>query len=169
MLEAPMNENSKLVEYAAKILLAKPERCESAFSRAADSFEDDLLEFPHFPADYFAFVLELLSEEKFFSKPGVWNFLLVLGTEKEKLQSSHYEQLAETILANYQSYLNEDLCLGVCDFIARNYPEGYAKGVLHGLREIEKKKDPTLFGFADDGLRILEREVDRVSRADGRK
>lgn len=168
MLETPMIENPKLVEYATKILQAKPERSEGAFSQAADRFEDDLLEFSNFPEDYFAFVLELLSEEKYFSRPGAWNFLLVLGTEKEKLQSSHYERLAETILAHYAAYLNEDLCLGVCDFIARNYPEAYAKRVLHGLREIEKKKDPSLLGFADDGLRILEREVARSSGDDSR-
>uniref|UniRef100_UPI00104DD4C5 hypothetical protein n=1 Tax=unclassified Variovorax TaxID=663243 RepID=UPI00104DD4C5 len=168
MLEVPMNENPRLVEYATKILQAKPERSESAFSRAADSFEDDLLNFSDFPADYFAFVLGLLSEERFFLRPGAWNFLLVLSTEKEKLQLSHYEKLAETILGHYQFYLNEDLCLGVCDFIARNYREAHAKRVLHGLREIEKKKDPSLLGFADDGLRILEREIARSSAGNNR-
>lgn len=163
-----MNESPKLVEYATKILQAKLERSEGAFSQAADSFEDDLLEFADFPADYFAFVIALLSDEKFFSRPGVWNFLLVLSTEKEKLQSPHYERLAETILAHYPSYVNEDLCLGVCDFIARNYPQAYAKRVLFGLKEIEKKKDPSLQGFADDGLRILEREIARGSGINSR-
>lgn len=166
MLEAPMNENPKLVEYATRILQASPERSEGAFSRAADSFEDDLLDFPDFPKDYFEFILSLLSEERFFSRPGTWNFLLVLSTEKEKLQSSHYEKLAQTMLANYAAYLDDDLCLGVCDFIARNYPEAYARQVLRGLKEIEKKKDPSLLGFSDDGLRILEREVARMSGGD---
>lgn len=166
MLEAPMNENPKLVEYATQILQASAERSEGAFSRAADSFEDDLLDFPDFPKDYFEFILSLLSEERFFSRPGTWNFLLVLSTEKEKLLSSHYEKLAETILANYAAYLNDDLCLGVCDFIARNYPESYARQVLHGMKEIEKKKYSSLLGFAEDGLRILEREVARMSNTD---
>ncbi|RTD84024.1 hypothetical protein EJO68_33345 [Variovorax atrisoli] len=158
--------NSKLVEYSDAILSAKPGRSEGAFSRAAESFEDDLLDFSDFPEDYFAFVLRVLSDDAFFLRAGAWNFLLILGTEKEKLQQAHYDQLAEAIVTHYPFYLNEDLCLAACDFIARNYPEAYARRVLNRLREIEKQKDPSLLGFATDGLRILELEVARTSGAD---
>jgi hypothetical protein len=160
-----MNTEKKIEDYISSLLSAKPERCEGVFSRAADNFEDDLLEFDDFPQDYFDFVICLLSEKRFYSRPGVWNFLLVLGTEKEKLQEIHHRSLAQAITNSYPFYENEDLCLAVCDFIARNYEAKWAKELLNRLKSLEAAKVAELRGFADDGLRILDRESDRLLKS----
>lgn len=165
MLTASEDPAAKIADYVSSLLDAKPEKCEGVFSRAADRFENDLLEFDEFPPEYFAFVMALLSEESFFSRAGVWNFLLVLSTEKEKLLDPHYRALAQAISANYPVYSNEDLCLAVCDFIARNYEARLARELLNRLKQLEAAKLPKLRGFADEGLRILEREIARARKS----
>lgn len=161
MLNTPMDPATKIASYSTLLLEAKPERSEGVFSRTADSFEDDLLEFDEFPAEYFAFVLALLSDNRFYSRPGLWNFFLVLGTEKQKLSNTHRHALAQAITDNYPSYENEDLCLAVCDFIARNYEAKWALDLLNRLKDLEANKPTSLRGFANEGLTILEREVAR--------
>jgi hypothetical protein len=153
--------NNRLQGYANAVVHATLKQSESVYQKIADSFEDDLLEFDDFPADYFNFVLALLTEGQFYSRRGLWNFLLVLSTEKQKLTPQHYDRLATAIMENYSNYLDEDLCLAVCDFIARNYPADYAKQVLDKLRSIESSKAENLKGIADEGLWILGREISR--------
>jgi hypothetical protein len=156
-----MSEHEKLASYSKAILTATPARSESVCSKIADSFEDDLLELEGFPVDYFSFVLQLFSEPNFYNRPGIWNFLLVLGTEGHKLEKKHYDDLAKTLLSNYLNYLDRDLCLATCDFIARNYTTEKAKEILNKFLAVEHEKDVTLRGFADEGLYILGREVER--------
>ena len=156
-----MDHAEKLAQYEDAILRSDMKRSESVYSKAADNFEDDLLEFEDFPEQYFEFVLKLLSEEQFYAKPGLWNFLLALSTEKEKLTPKHYERLTNCMLSHYRAYTDEDLCLAVCDFIARNCAPGPAKKLLDRLKDIEQSKAEGLRGFANDGLRILAREVAR--------
>lgn len=158
MIQDPM---TKIADYAASILNAEPEKCESVFSRVADCFEDDLLEFDEFPPEYFSFVIAILSEERFFSRAGAWNFLLVLSTEREKLLESHYSALVQAIYEGYPKYKNGDLCFSVCDFIARNHKATEARGILNRLKQLEVDKSSELRGFADDGLDILENEIKR--------
>jgi hypothetical protein len=148
-----------IANYEKEILNCSGAKCESVLQRVADSFEDDLLEVDSFPEDYFTFFLRLLSEEQFFNKPGVWNFLLVMGTESHKLSTDHYNKIADCILNNFAHYQDEDLNLAVCDFIARNYDHKLAEKILLTLKEIEKEKKEK--GFADDGLRILSNEKKR--------
>ena len=148
-----------LEEYEREILSCQKQKCESVFQRIADSYEDDLLEFNDFPEEYLSFLLRLLSEEQFFKKPGLWNFMIVIGTEYHKLSSIQYKKIADCILDNYIKYQDEDLNLAVCDFIARNYTHKKAKKLLLSLKIIEKGKVEK--GFADDGLRILNNEIER--------
>lgn len=161
------NPSKKLDAYLAAIASCAPGSNEAAFRKIADNYEDDLLEFEHFPDDYFEFVVRLLSEEKYYAKAGLWNFLLVLGTEKHKLLSWHYESLGELFVANYDKYGDEDLCLAICDFIARNYPTAQARKLFDRLSKIEDKKDETLRGFVADGLRILAAEEKRAHKNAG--
>ena len=150
-----------LSKYKDELLSCSKAQCESVFSKIADRYEDDLLDFDGFPDDYFEFIVQLLSDNKFYSKPGVWNFLLVLGTEFHKLKSHHYEKLAEVIIAHYQNYQNEDLCLAVCDFFARNYTLTEACLIFDRLEAIEKSKSINLHGFVADGRRIMLAEDER--------
>lgn len=145
--------------YEREILSSPKKKSESVIQQLADSYEDDLLEFDDFPEEYLDFLLRLLSEEQFFKKPGLWNFMIVIGTEYHKLSSIQYKKISDCILDNYIHYHDEDLSLAVCDFIARNYEHKKAEELLLSLRKIEKVKDEK--GFADDGLRILKNEIER--------
>lgn len=153
----------RLTEYRELLLACKGRQCEKVFQQVADRYEDDLLELEGFPDNYFKLVIDLLSDDSLYSKPGVWNFLLVLGTEQGRLQPAHYDALAECIVLNYERYSNTALCVAVCDFIARNYPAAKAKEVFSRLAAVEEKKPEALHGFVKDGLRILAAEERRVS------
>lgn len=156
-------ENDLLRGYADAVIRATSKGSESVYQEIADRFEDSLLEFDDFPAEYFDLVLALLSEERFYSRPGLWNFLMVLSTENQKLTVQHHDRLANAIVEHYSSYLDKDLCLAVCDFVARNYRPDHAHRVLSRLKEIESAKAQDLRGLADQGLWILEREMSRRS------
>ena len=150
-----------LQSYEEALLSCDSKSSESVFQKIADSYEDDLLEFDGFPSDYFDFALKLLSDDRFYVKAGVWNFLLVLGTESHKLTEQHYRKLSDCIIANYKNYDDEDLCLAVCDFIARNYSLSRASSVFNLLDEIEDKKPADMKGFVEDGRRIMLAEEKR--------
>ena len=149
-----------LSDYEIEIKNCSLKESESVFQKIADSYENDLLKFDIFPDDHFNFFLRLLSEKQFYSKPGLWNFLLVVGTEKHKLSSIHYNRIADSILCNYLHYQDENLCLAVCDFIARNFEQNEAEKLLLKLKEIDAQK--AMQGFANDGLRILSNEKKRI-------
>jgi hypothetical protein len=150
-----------LYEYKTKLLNCDHGKSESVFQEVADSYEDDLLEYDKFPDEYFDFVITLLSDRRFFSKSGVWNFLLVLGTESHRLRSSHYDRLSNTIIDHFKYYDDEDLCLGVCDFVARNYNIADASMIFNRLEAIENQKPDSLHGFVADGRRIMLAEEGR--------
>jgi hypothetical protein len=158
------NLSHRLREYENELDACSPEKSGPVFQRIADKYEDDLLELPGFPDAYFDFVLGLLSDKRFYSKPGVWNFLMVLSTEKHKLRSDHYQALAARIVDNYKQYADEELCLAACDFIARNYPFAFARQTLDRLATIEAEKPKKLWGFAKDGMRILAAEEKRAGK-----
>lgn len=160
-----MNSNENLTVYAEKIEHADEKRSESVCSKIADRFEDDFLEFDGFPDDYFEFALQLFSNPKFYSKPGVWNFLLVLSAKSQRLQSNHYERLKNVFLQHYLDYMNQDLCLAVCDFIARNYSEDSARNQLNALAKIELQKEDALRGFAIDGMHTVKLEAARAIKS----
>lgn len=158
---AGVDMDNKIDQYLLKIKSALSNKSEGIYQKVADDFEDDLLEYDDFPPGYFEFVIKLMSDDEFYSKPGLWNFLMVLSTEKSKMKNHHYLKLAETIVDNYSKYFNADLCLASCDFIARNYSETSARKLFKQLNDIEKCKGPDHAGFVDQGIFILEREVSR--------
>lgn len=148
-------------EYEEQLLLSDESRSESVMQKLADKFEDDLLEYDEFPEEYFDLIIKMLSDERLYSKSGAWNFLLVLGTERDKLSKNHYRTLEKYILENYENYFDEDLCLAVCDFVARNYAFVEAKKIFDLLWLIENKKPAGLQGFVEDGRRIMIAEEQR--------
>jgi hypothetical protein len=151
-----MRSKVNLSKYENKLLNCSLKKSESIYQKVADNYEDDLLDFDDYPKEYFDFFLRLLSEHQFYSKPGLWNFLLIISTESHKLSGEAYKAISGCIIDNYSKYEDEDLCLAVCDFIARNYEYIEAEKLLLKLKKLEQNK--TEKGFADDGLRILNSE-----------
>lgn len=162
------NSAAKLSAYANRLASCSGESCEHEFQEIADLYEDDLLESETFPADYFRFLINLLSMEAFYQKAGLWHFLVILNSEQGKLEANHYDTLAECIIKNYGQYADADLCFAACDFIARNYPESEARRIFLTLAEVETSKSAPLHGIVGEGIKILEAEVRRAQkRSDG--
>lgn len=72
------------------------------------------------------------------------------------------EAVLSRVADRYVNYQDPDLCLAVCDFIARNYKQGTAEELLRKIRVKERSKQESLRGFADDGLRIAAAEAARI-------
>lgn len=144
-----------LDSYRRQIQCAGTERSEEVCSRIAERLEDELARCPQMPSAHVAFFADLLSVPALFATAGVWNFLLVLGTQRHTLLLTDFRRLGLCVAQCYGHYEDEDLCLAVCDFIARHFLWEDAASLLMRLKMMEACKAERLQGMADDGLRIL--------------
>lgn len=147
-----------------KIEEAESKRSSALCSRFADQFEDDLLEYDNIPNDYFNFFIALLSERQYFEKPGIWNFILAVNNSRDALTSEQLEDIGNAFLANFQEYWDADLCLAVCDFVARNIQPSKAFELLQKLKQKEIAKPIEVQGIVDQGFFILNQEIKRAER-----
>lgn len=147
----------------AQIEGVEDKRSSALCSRLADQFEDDLLEYADFPSDYFIFFSTLLSERRYFYKPGIWNFILAVNNARDALTTSQLEGICDTFLVNFQNYLDADLCLAVCDFVARNIQPSKATKILQNLKQQESAKPTEVQGIVDQGFFILNQEIKRAA------
>ncbi|MHA6895819.1 hypothetical protein ACQUJT_17295 [Ralstonia pseudosolanacearum] len=114
------------------------------------------------PQGPFEFIERLLSEPALYRQPGVWNDLMVLSAGRHRLKPGHFEQIGAIFRGgHYASYEDSDLCLAVCDFVARNFPHVDARELLEDLRGLEDRKPANFRGLADDGFQILKNEIGR--------
>lgn len=147
-----------------QISLAAKKRSSSLCSRLADKFEDDLLDYGDFPEAYLNFFLELLSDKQYYDQPGIWNFVLAVNNARDALSSEQYERITNTFVANFEYYSDTDLCLAVCDFVARNLEPSKAAELLKKLKQQELKKSADLQGYVDQGFFILGQEIQRAQQ-----
>lgn len=138
-------------------------RSSTLCSRLADQFEDDLLEYAEFPSDHFLFFIKLLSEHQYFEKPGIWNFMLAVNNARDALTSQQLEGIGDAFVANFKNYLDSDLCLAVCDFVARNIHPSKAAELLKKLKQREAEKPKDVQGIVDQGFFILSQEIKRAA------
>lgn len=153
--------SEKLNDYANSIAQSPKSTSEAVCSKIADEFEDELMELEGLPPGPFRFLQRLFSDPLIYRQPGVWNFFMVLSAGRHRLTPSHFEQLAATLKENFAAYVDADLCLAACDFVARNYPHSDARKLLEELRELENQKPKGIQGIADEGLQILSNEIER--------
>lgn len=146
---------------------AERKRSAALCSRLADQFEDDLLEYADFPDEHLMLFTTLLSDSRFFEKPGIWNFILAVNNARDALSSEQLEHIGEVFLANFQRYLDPDLCLAVCDFVARNIKPSKAAELLQELKLREEGKPPEVRGIVDQGFFILSQEAKRTAQRAG--
>ena len=126
------------------------------FNKLAYICEADLFKFADFPEILFSFFLDLFQEQEFYSKKGVWTFLVLLSSKTHRLSSDHYKRLEEVFVQNYADYKCDDLRLSVCYFIVQQYESNYAEELLLSLVEKEKALSSTC--FSQDALVRLERQ-----------
>lgn len=146
---------------------AESKRSSALCSRLADQFEDDLLEYADFPDEHLMLFMTLLSDSRYFEKPGIWNFVLAVNNARDALTSEQLERVGEVFVANFQRYLDPDLCLAVCDFVARNIQPSRAAELLQELKLREAAKPLEAQGIVDQGLFILSQEVKRAAQRTG--
>ena len=125
----------------------------------ADQYSDGIADYGDFPDEYAAFLFEILSVPLFYTKPGIYKFLSIVGVDTDIMSSKQLRNISDAIIDNYINYNDEILCITACDFIARYYPHKEAEEILLRLKHIEDNKVEK--GFADDGLRILINEAKR--------
>ena len=138
-------------------------RSSALCSRLADQFEDDLLEYADFPSDYLMFFATLLSERRYFEKPGIWNFILAVNNARDALTTPQLEGICDVFISNFQDYLDADLCLAVCDFVARNIKSSKATKILQNLKQQESANPTEVQGIVDQGFFILNQEIKRAA------
>lgn len=148
-------------DWLGKISDAENKRSEGLLNRMSEEFEDDLLNHESFPVEHFNLFSTLLSDPKYYNKPGVWNFVMAVSNARDALSESQYENIKNVFLNNFKQYLNKDLCLAVCDFVARNMDHVAADSILNRLKADERNKPAELQGYADEGLFILSQEIRR--------
>jgi hypothetical protein len=153
--------NEKLNDFAMAIGQSPTSKSESVCTKIANEFEDELMDLEGLPQGPFEFIERLLSEPALYRQPGVWNFLMVLSAGRHRLTPGHFEQLGAIFRRHFAAYEDEDLCLAVCDFVARNFPHVDARKLLEDLRALEDQKPPNVRGLADEGLQILKNEIGR--------
>ncbi len=153
--------NEKLNNFAMAISQSATSKSESICTKIADEFEDELMDLEGLPQGPFEFIERLLTEPTLYRKPGVCNFLMVLSAGRHRLRPDHFEQLGAIFRGHYAPYEDSDLCLAVCDFVARNFPHVDARKLLEDLRGLEDRKPSNVRGLADEGLQILKNEIGR--------
>jgi len=147
-----------------QISLAAKNRSPGLCSRFADKIEDDLLGYSDFPEAHLGFFLTLLSDKQYYDQPGIWNFVLAVNNAKDALSGGQYERIANTFVANFENYSDKELCLAVCDFVARNLEPSKAADLLKKFKQQELKKRADLQGYADEGFFILGQEIKRAAQ-----
>lgn len=144
---------------------AESKRSSALCSRLADQFEDDLLEYADFPDEHLMLFATLLSDARYFEKPGIWNFVMAVNNARDALTDRQMERIGEVFLASFQRYLDPDLSLAVCDFVARNMQPSKAVELLRKLKLQEGEKPPEVRGIVDQGFFILSQEAKRAGEA----
>ncbi|HWT18485.1 MAG TPA: hypothetical protein VN280_06185 [Variovorax sp.] len=150
-----------------QVARAESKRSAALCSRLADQFEDDLLEYADFPDEHLMLFMTLLSDRRYFERPGIWNFVLAVNNARDALTKEQLERIGEAFVANFQNYLDPDLCLAVCDFVARNIQPSRAAELLKELKLREAVKPSDVQGIVDQGFFILSQEVKRAAQRAG--
>ena len=152
----------KFSEQLHQLASVDEKRSGSLCSRLSDEFQRELLDYDSMPESFFNYFLTLISVEQYYQKPGVWQFILALNTPRDDLSEAQFKQVAGTFVDNFEKYNDGDLCLAVCDFIARNMEPIEATSLLNQLKAKEVTKGEKLRGYADEGLHIVQQEVKRA-------
>ncbi|WP_455894232.1 hypothetical protein [Pseudomonas palmensis] len=103
----------------------------------------------------FEFILDLLSSEELFNRPGMSAFLVNISFDMNKFSLTQKAQMLSAVQLNYSRYSDLEFCWVLCDIVARNYERSVAlkafgdlvndatsegrKGIALGLDAIAKQ------------------------------
>jgi hypothetical protein len=115
-----------------------------------------------FPQICFDLIIEILSTEELFNKPGMDVFLMNISTDTERLSKERKQKLLDTIQDSYSKYANLEFCWIAGDMLARYFDREHViyvfdtlfnkstsegkEGIALGLDIIAKhsKRDPSI-------------------------
>lgn len=152
----------KFADSLLQLLAVDAKRSSSLCSQFADEFENDLLEYEQIPKTHFDHFLTLISVKDYFQKPGIWNFVLAVHNSRDGLTDGQYKKIVAAFTNNFSDYRDGELCFAVCDFIARNFEPSKAARFLKELKQREAQKSDALQGYVDEGLYIVQQEIQRA-------
>ncbi len=117
------------------LLSTSDAEAEFVFRQQADQFEEELLGIAIAPDQYVDLFVEIISNPEFAARPGAWNFVVRMYTDREKLTSDQLERLLQGFQSGYPLYKDERMRLLVSDFVARAYQPSRA---LQAISEMAK-------------------------------
>lgn len=142
------------------VLLSAPDaEAERVFREQADLLEDQLLGVARVPEEFVELLVELLSEPRFSTKKGAWNFVVRLASDLAKFDSAQRTRLLEAIVLGFQSYSDVRMQLTTADLIARGFPPDVAVEALARL-SVRSLSEAARDAIAV-GARVIFREVPR--------
>jgi hypothetical protein len=145
--------SSHLVEKARRSLRdAEDRKSDKAFESVLDELEDELLLQDEFPDDHFEVLRQVLADEALFRKPGAWRVPMSIYHDRDKLTAQQRADLLSSIVENYASYGDEELCLTAADLVARTYPVDAAINALRIMGQAHTKECRSGVGVALNAL-----------------
>jgi hypothetical protein len=135
---------------------ADPKLCQ----QLATQFGDDMLLQDAVPDDYFQLFLDILQTRELYEMPGVSDLFTTLYIEREKITDQQNPRLIDAIVANYHCFSDDNLCLVICDMVARIWPPAIALGALE---EMAKTRHATAVNAVCVGLEVILRHLERNS------
>jgi hypothetical protein len=145
--------SSHLVEKARRSLRdAEDRKSDKAFESVLDELEDELLLQDEFPDDHFEVLRQVLADEALFRKPGAWRVPMSIYHDRDKLTAQQRADLLSSIVENYASYRDEELCLTAADLVARSYPVDAAINALRIMSRADNKECRSGVGVALNAL-----------------
>lgn len=94
---------------------------QKSMEKIALDFEEELLDKEIFPQNYFDFLIELFSDEKFCSASGADEFVWIFFNEYEKLNNEQSNVLFKQLTTDFTRFKNKQLLMSIVDFIVRKY------------------------------------------------
>lgn len=89
--------------------------------KLAKAYDQMTLGYDFYPDECLDLIIEILTVEELFMRPGMDSFLLRFSTDIERLTALQKRKLLDVIIKNYSKYRSLDFCWVIADTIARQY------------------------------------------------
>ncbi|WP_213027917.1 hypothetical protein [Pseudomonas sp. Seg1] len=87
----------------------------------ADDYDRLTLSHEIFPEKCLNFIIEILSTDAFFNKPGADFFIIKISSDMNRLSAIQKQALLDAIRSNYSRYAVMEFCWTVGDMLARHF------------------------------------------------
>ena len=142
------------IELKQKMLKVEPHRLDRAFWNLSTEFEDSILIAETMPNDAFAFVVDVLTDDRLTKQKGLGHLVRTIYTDFEKLSPLQAGQLLRVFIDNHDCYLDELTRHGIADLIARKYPSEVAFSAFNEILNSKSERAKHIAFVGCDVLRM---------------